>query len=420
LPTLLAVMFIVSQLQPGTQLAPFTAIGLDGSEFRYDTAATDYVAFYFWSPDDRFCREDLDILNGIQQQRAGPGFKVVTLLAPRQDVERAESMVAERGSGLINTRGTLAIARAFRVNRTPHLVLARPGGLVDTAIIGRIPEDFGTLLPTVAARIEDTLLKASERAKERGDYRTAIRLCDEVVSAFPGDSASLRQALYRKFWCFFQLTEQDSWAATARLILRVFPRADEAFKVRPYILDLDMVEAHRRKLYELLKTKADSLARQTLVADLAVKGTRYSLFARCWLRFLARDNREAGLLKRQFSHDYAGDRLAQELPDIRPMGMRWVGLAGNVVPGVGSAIAGGFATESRTRGWAAFATTATYVAVAALVWDHRSYRSTSFLTPRDRESRDLVLRIEVGASVASYVANLITGFAVGREYDERH
>jgi hypothetical protein len=424
-PLLLTAVFLSGQLVTGSRIAGFTAQRLDGAEFRYDTSSTGYAAFYFWTPRDPLCREDIALLDSIQQRYAQFGLTTVTVLFPKQDVSLAGPVVAAYGSHLLNIQGTSAVTRLFNANQTPSFVLVGPHGLVDTSIIGGMPEDFDALLRPLSTGISDALLRESQQAEQDGNDSAAVRLSSEFIARFsasPGDSENLYKALYRKFFCLQRSRPEDviDWSAAAQRLVDLFPRREKTASARAYLLDRHMTEAYGQSQYATLYSKAESLAQQSAVAHFAKKGVRYSLFARCWLRSLAKDYREARRLKRQFIRDYPIDRLVAELPDIRTPGMRWTGLAGNVVPGLGSTIAGGFSASSETKGWAVFATVVTYAAATAYFWDKRDYGSSTFITQGDRNRRDMVLKIELGAVITSYAINLITGFAAGKEYDDRH
>jgi hypothetical protein len=424
--TLLVAALLVGQLAAGSRAQTFAASRLDGTEFRYDTSSTGHAAFYFWTPRDPLCREDMALLDSIQQRYAQFGLTTVTVLFPKQDVSLAGPVVAAYGSHLVNIQGTSAVTRLFNANQTPSFVLVGPHGLVDTSIIGGMPEDFDALLRPLSTGISDALLRESQQAEQDGNDSAAVRLSSEFIAMFsapPGDSENLYKALYRKFFCLQRSWPEDviDWSAAAQRLIDLFPRSQKASVARAYLLSIHVDDAYRQSQYAPLYSKAESLAHQSAVSAFQPKGAKYSLFARCWLRKLARENVVGRRLRDEFIRTYPNDPLVLELP-VFPMGiMRWVGLAGNaLVPGVGSTIAGGFSSRSETKGWAVFATVATYAAATAYVWDKRDYGSSAFLTPGDRNRRDMVLKIELGAVITSYAINLIAGFAAGKEYDDRH
>jgi hypothetical protein len=237
-PLLLTAVFLSGQSVAGSRIAGFTAQRLDGNEFRYDTSSTGHAAFYFWTPKDPLCREDIALLDSIQQRYARFNLTTVTALFLEQDGGAAARIVSEHGSRLVSIYGTPAITKMFLVREAPSFILIGPHGRVDTSIIGGMPEDFEALLRPVVVGFADSLAGSSERAEKAGDYRRALRFCNELLAAFAGDSVTLRKALYRKFWCFRQLHEPDSSVAAAERLAALFPGSDEASRARSYaVLD---------------------------------------------------------------------------------------------------------------------------------------------------------------------------------------
>jgi hypothetical protein len=319
------------------------------------------TALYFWSPQGAADKDRIRLLDSIWQELSPSGVSVLSVLPAAGDTAEMLRMFRAAGGvtrALLAGRSTMA---AYGAETSRVLVVLDGNGLVDTTARGGVPAWLYARLQQRARQHAGRVLNAARTdnaTRDTARWRQSLSRLRGFITCMPGEPR-LPVAMYLQVSPLLGLRDTMRAKAIADTLKARFPNS-------PY---------------------ADSAA---LLIAAAPKASAIAP---------------------------APTGPAPAKPPLSP----WAAALVNApVPGLGTAVCGGFSVGSRARNYAVFSTTAAYLALATVVADHTLTRNDRYFSVEERETRGWILRVEVATLAVCWMLNVIAGPVASSDWQRRH